>query len=315
MTRTLASMQADARYRCEICRTTGRGGLTLIELLVVIAIITILAALLLPALFKAKYSARNTVCRSNLRQLHAALALYTSANQAFPPFYTAEGDPYWYGAYGHWWQLLEVPHTYLYGTNYYRVAIPYRVHGGVFRCPLNKGAVVTLEYTTGSGQPVGSTEEIQAQSWISYGYNAGAIRGPGYWAVFPPPLGLGGSWPAVSTPFHAPSAIRESSVVAPTEMLALGDEFLRSQNASLDGVMSQDGTIAPATFYGGPSGYPSKTAPKKQPAFIAHHGRANRAFVDGHLESEDLRKRFPTSDEQLRRWNSDHLPHRELLRD
>ena len=49
--------------------------------------------------------------------------------------------------------------------------------------------------------------------------------------------------------------------------------------------------------------------------FIAHHGRANRAFVDGHLESEDLRPNFRATDSQLCRWNIDNLLHRNLLRD
>ena len=129
---------------------SGSTGFTLIELLVVIAIIAILAAMLLPALSKAREKASRTACVSNLRQLGLAMIMYTNDSNDHLPWcqWNNNYGPSWlYAPYGGaapdpfklvGGTLVDNPDPVAISNILAGVYYPYLKSRQVYYCPLDK---------------------------------------------------------------------------------------------------------------------------------------------------------------------------------
>jgi type II secretory pathway pseudopilin PulG len=272
-------------------QVSSRSGFTL---LVVIAIIALLAALLLPALSRAKFHAKNTQCKSNLRQIALACQMYVDTHgnyplersfyfqtvkwiewdQALEPFLMRAGNPEPYD-----WTITKTQYD--------------REINRFFLCPLFVPKLPNMPF---------EDERKLSLSVPRYGYNVFGVGPPNSFTA--PVLGLSG---VIINGDFSIAPVREAAVRAPAEMIAFGDSFGRSLLQTQDKLFQLGLAWRPQSH--SMATYPNQY--RYSPGAVrVHHARFNRAFCDGHIEMENFDTPFTGSDEYLQRWNNDNLPHR-----
>lgn len=259
-------------------------GFTLIELLVVIAIIAILAAMLLPALAKAKDKAKTIQCVNNLKQQGLALRMYVEDHGAYPG--STDDSP---GAGLLSGKAAWAIRMYEYGKNH-----------KIFNCPSEKSQYWwSNNQTTSPGGRQGDPFPYNLiagvpSSGFTYGWNDWGCNELGR-TDSGKTLGLGAH---LGFPGTTSAPIKDSDIRNPSGMIAIADS--RSDN-NWDSVIDpcDPGTLA----------VPGHEWPSQR------HGRgSNVLWVDGHVERLKIERLVTWEESVMKQWNNDNLPHPEVWR-
>ena len=222
-------------------------GFTLIELLVVIAIIAILAALLLPALARAKDKAKGIQCVSQVRQMVLGTIMYAEDNESSYPltFYnTAAG----YGEGAAWWDYIN---SYVPNTN-------------AFLCPSTK-VVPNYPYSF-------STNGVKA----GYGANVqigGCTAPSSSWYMHP--IKTTYSPHPASVAYLSDAGMTALDTTDPNQCITINSSYTEKQSC----VAIEDPGGTWSNFVCDPA-MPNWGGP-----CIRHQGRSSVSFLDGHVQA------------------------------